>query len=224
MIFYELTYNPSYYQIIICESQEPIMFARFICTVILHLSLTDEVTNGLKMMKYACNHPYRFNLFEIAWMCGFMQMTSSLGVELSNIGVILAANDTISIVFNFIAVAIIAEFDNYVFHSMKSESFKQIIEPRFTKKALPVCHTTSKKCQSDEMSNQIDPETGELRPLKIFFNSRTMFNKVLFVIYKWMRCFYVSVFYYFLPFLTIILSTMLPTFNRSRQPENCSPY
>lgn len=51
-------------------------------------------------------------------------MTSSLGVELSNIGVILAANDTISIVFNFIAVAIIAEFDNYVFDSMKNESFK----------------------------------------------------------------------------------------------------
>ncbi len=75
-----------------------------------------------------------------------MQMTSSLGVELSNIGVILAANDTISIVFNFIAVAIIAEFDNYVFDSMKNESFKLIINKRFTRPALPVCHTTSKKC------------------------------------------------------------------------------
>jgi hypothetical protein len=98
------------------------------------------------MMKYSVNHPYRFNSFGMAWMCGFMQMTSSLGVELSNIGVILGANDTISIVFNFIAVAIIAEFDNYVFDSLESETFKHIIENRFTKLAFPIIHTSSKKC------------------------------------------------------------------------------
>lgn len=70
--------------------------------------MTDEVTDGLKMMKYAVNHPYRFTNWRIAFFCGFGQCVSTLGVESANIGVIVAANDTISIVFNFIAVAIIA--------------------------------------------------------------------------------------------------------------------
>jgi len=60
------------------------------------------------MMKYAVNHPYRFCNYRLAFMSGLFQTTSSLGVELANIGVILAANDTLSIVENFIAVAIIS--------------------------------------------------------------------------------------------------------------------
>lgn len=38
MVFYELIYNPAYAIVIVCEVKRPIMFARFICAVILHLS------------------------------------------------------------------------------------------------------------------------------------------------------------------------------------------
>jgi hypothetical protein len=48
------------------------MFARFICATILHLSLIDEVSAGLEMMKYAVNHPYKFERFSIAWLAGFL--------------------------------------------------------------------------------------------------------------------------------------------------------
>jgi hypothetical protein len=152
MIFYELRFNPQYNVVIICEVYRPIMFARFICAIILHLSLTDEVTDGLGMMKYSCNHGYRLHSQTIAYLAGFCQFFSSIGVETANIGVILAANDTISIVFNFIAVAIIAEFDNYVFASMKSESFKKVIEEAFASRAFPIERTTSKKCRDYELS------------------------------------------------------------------------
>ena len=214
MIFYELMHNPTYYKVIWCIVERPIMFARFICTIILHLSLTDEVTGGLKMMKYAVNHPFKFNSFVMAWFCGFMQYTSSLGVELSNIGVILGANDTISIVFNFIAVAIIAEFDNYVFDSMKNENFKHIVDERFTKPAFPVIHTTSKKCKENE-KGKIRDANGKRYLLKIKIGSRSWTNLFFFAIYKVLRAFYVSMFYYFLPFITIIMSTLLPTYRRA---------
>ena len=223
MIFYELWHNPTYYKVIWCIVYRPIMFARFICTIILHLSLTDEVTDGLKMMKYAVNHPTRFNSFAMAWICGFMQMTSSLGVELSNIGVILGANDTISIVFNFIAVAIIAEFDNYVFDSMKAETLKHIVDERFTKPAFPIIHTSSKKCKDSEKGKIRDAD-GKRYKLKINMKDRSYCNLVFFFLYKMLRMFYVSLFYYFLPFLTIILSTLLPTFKRADQPRGCRPY
>ena len=76
------------------------------------------------MMKYVINHSYKFKNYPLAWFFGFLQSIASIGVELANIGVICAVNDTINIVFNFIALAIIAEFDNYVFISLKNESFK----------------------------------------------------------------------------------------------------
>ena len=83
------------------------------------------------MMKFALNHSYKFKRYEIAWFCGFLQFVSTLGIELASLGVICAAIDTIDIVFNFIALAILAEFDNYVYSSMKNESFKELTEKKF---------------------------------------------------------------------------------------------
>ena len=133
---------------------------------------------------------------------------------MANIGVICGANDTISIIFNFIALAIIAEFDNYVYASMKGESFKALCEKEFTKKVLVVQHTTSKKCKLEELS-QVKDEDGNFRPLKIEFKSRSCSNKTLFVLYKIFRAFYVSTFYYFMPFTCIIITLMIPFYYRA---------
>lgn len=44
-----------------------IILARFICGTMLHLSLVDEVTQGLIKMKYALNHPYKFQSYSVAF-------------------------------------------------------------------------------------------------------------------------------------------------------------
>jgi hypothetical protein len=72
MTFNELITNCEYSQVIIGYVKVPITFARFICATILHLSLVDEVSAGLEMMKYAINHPYKFDHFSIAWLSGFL--------------------------------------------------------------------------------------------------------------------------------------------------------
>ena len=41
------------------ESQR-IVLARFLCAVILHITLTDEVKQGFGCMKYALSHDYKF--------------------------------------------------------------------------------------------------------------------------------------------------------------------
>lgn len=153
MTFFELTGNCIYYEVIMQQVNIPIMFARFICATILHLSLVDEVSHGLEMMKFCANHPYKFNSFVIAWIAGFLQTMSCLTCEIANIGVLCGANDTISIVFNFIALAIIAEFDNFVFSSMKTEFMTMLIERDFTKQCLMYSHTTSSKCAESELSD-----------------------------------------------------------------------
>lgn len=37
-----------------------LLFSRFICATVLHLSLIDDVYNSLNNMKFALNHPYIF--------------------------------------------------------------------------------------------------------------------------------------------------------------------
>lgn len=123
--------------------------------------------------------------------------------------------------FNFIALAIVAEFDNYVYESLKNESIKVLVEKRFYKKVVVINHTTSKKCSTEELSTQKDDD-GEFRPLRVTYQSRTLLNKILFSIYKFLRSFYVSLFYYFLPFSSIMISTLYPIAFRFFQPPTCN--
>lgn len=165
------------------------------------------------MMKFACNHSYKFHHFWLSFICGFLQATSCLTVEAANIGVLCGANDTIDIVFNFIALAIIAEFDNYVFGSMNGEGLRELISEEFTEKYIVVSHTTSKLCSETEKSD-VQDEDGEYRPLRVTWRSRSCCNAFCFMLYKIMRSFYVSIFFYFMPFSAVILSTLLPLFWR----------
>ena len=107
------------------------MFSRFICTSILHLSLIDELTVALEMMKYCLNHPYKFNDYRAAFMSAFLQALSVLMIELASMGIICAGVEPIGIIFNFIALSIIGEFDNYVYASLKLESLKQLLDKLF---------------------------------------------------------------------------------------------
>ena len=53
-------------------TDQKIVFARFMCGIVLHVSLSGELTQGLNNMKYAVNHSWKFNNFKIAYFCGFM--------------------------------------------------------------------------------------------------------------------------------------------------------
>jgi hypothetical protein len=167
-------------------------------------------------MKFALNHPYKFQYYQFAWLSGLLYCTSVLAVEIASIGIVVAAPDTIDIIFNFISLVILAQFDDYVYTSMKNESFKKLLEQEFTQHACVISHTTSKKCREGELIQDRDPHSDFVmyRPLKVVFSSRSRTNKVLYVVYKGMRTFYVSVFYYFLPFLSIVMSCILPVIFR----------
>jgi len=75
-----------------------------------------------------------------------------------NIEIILTSDDPVNLVYNFVVLGIIAEFDDFVYSSLRNESMKLLIEPELTEKVLIVRHTTSKKCLDDELSTEIDEE------------------------------------------------------------------
>jgi hypothetical protein len=57
-------------------------------------------------------------------------------VEIVNIEIILTSLNPCDIVYNFIALAIITNFDNYVYDSLRGESMKKLIQESVTQKIL----------------------------------------------------------------------------------------
>lgn len=132
-------------------------------------------------------------------------------VEIVNIVIILTSLNPVDIVYNFIALAIIAEFDDFVYASLRNESMKKLIEKEVTERVLVIRHTSSKKCKDNELSTVKD-ENGDFRPLKVKYGDREGTNKCMYSTYKCMRTFYVSVYFYFMPFSTIVLTCLIPIF------------
>lgn len=52
----------------------------------------------------------------------------------------------------------------------------------------------------------------EVRPLKVLWSARSWQNKAERTVYKIFRAYYVSFYYYFLPFLSMILATFMPVY------------
>lgn len=127
-------------------------------------------------MKYVANHPYKFEGPGYAYTAALLQVITSITIEIANNVVLIMTSDTLSIIGNFVSLVVIAEFDNYIFASMKDESFRVLIEKEFTEKVFIISHTTSKKCREEELSDVIDDD-GVFRPLRVTWKSRSCSNK-----------------------------------------------
>ena len=123
--------------------------------------------------------------------------------------VLIMTSDTLSIIGNFVSLVIIATFDEMIYQSMKNESFRILVSEEFTSKVFVIKHTTSKKSKITEQSDVRDDE-GRLRPLKVTWASRTHGNKCMYACYKVLRNFYVSVYFYYLPFIAMIICFIVP--------------
>ncbi len=89
-----------------------------------------------------------------------------------NIVIILTSTDPVDIVYNFIALAVIAEFDDFVYSALRNEPMKLLIKSEVTENVLIIKHTTSKKCKEHELSDVLDDESDEFRKLKVLFSDR----------------------------------------------------
>jgi len=83
--------------------------------------MLQDYAVSLRMMKFAVNQGYLFSSEQKAYWTGSLKFLSVLNIELASLGIIVAANDTISIVFNFIAVAIVAQFEEYFYMSLNGD-------------------------------------------------------------------------------------------------------
>lgn len=80
------------------------------------------------------------------------QASAIMTVELCSILVILNTFRPANTVFDFIALAIIAAFDDYVYSSMTNEILKKLLNEDIVDDLCIIVHTSSKRCQSWELA------------------------------------------------------------------------
>ena len=103
------------------------VIARFVCAFIMHVTLTGESKQGLSMMKYASNHPWKFRSWRHAYLIGFFQAFVLVTCEAVNL-IILTTNDSmLDIIMNFLAIVVITEFDDSFFFIVKGEKLAELL-------------------------------------------------------------------------------------------------
>jgi hypothetical protein len=66
-------------------------------------------------MKYALNHPWRFENWKIAFLSGFLQASIIIVIEMVNFLSILSSYAVLDIVMNFLALVVISDFDDFFY-------------------------------------------------------------------------------------------------------------
>jgi hypothetical protein len=131
--------------------------------------------------------------------------------EIINFLVLISSKNVIDIVINFMGLVVITEFEDFLSESIRDENVKKMINrDEFRELLLVITRTSSRRAMKIIPGNRIqdvkltDIAQGQYDlkiPKYIGIRKRTNSEKCKYVIYKFFRVLYVSVWFYFLPFI-----------------------
>ncbi len=140
-------------------------------------------------MKFLSNHNHvapgestYFTETTAPMLVALMQFLGAFLTETINIVSICSLENTKEVIMNFIALGVIAEIDNYYLSALPPSDLIKRLEEPFPIRAL----------------------SG-----KINFWDRKLNTKIVCVIYKFFKIFEVSFYYYFTPFIVLILTYLI---------------
>lgn len=125
--------------------------------------------------------------------------------------VLISSKNVIDIVINFMGLVVITEFEDFLSESIRDENVKKMINrDEFRELLLVITRTSSRNALKIIPGNRIqDVKLTKIAqgqydlkiPKYIGITKRTNSEKLKYVIYKFFRVLYVSVWFYFLPFI-----------------------
>ena len=161
-----------------------------------------------------------------------MQMTMIVTVECVNFVAILTSSTILNVIMNFMALAIISEFDDFFYSALGNDPNKEVLTDPAYEDLFTIRRTTSRYCRNPITKHILEDDTyaksiavennefvsGEEKAIPVYiyvdFWQRTLTQKLMRIIYLICRSLYVSVWFYFLPFLTLLGSYFVPYFMR----------
>ena len=102
-------------------------FARFVAAMVLHIIINNEIFNGLKMIKYSVNHPWKFSNPKMAFAAGFLQVIAMFIVSTINYLVIMTSESVIDVAKDFTALEVIAQFDDIFAEGVANEKAREVL-------------------------------------------------------------------------------------------------
>jgi hypothetical protein len=150
----------------------------------MHLQVGGDMRQGLRMMKYVCNHHKDFSNPIYAFVVALMQCLGGMGAEIFCIIFLCSLTDPIMILIRFVAFASIGKVDDFYASALSPDhKMKKDSEPLEIK---------NRRCEIEKKSDEI--------PTSI---------KVARVVFKTMRIFYTSFVFYFLPYMALFVPQFL---------------
>lgn len=154
-----------------------------------------ELRSALEKLKYVVDHDQHFMCENQAAISCIMQFFIGLCTELFSICLVCHQAYSEDVIILFIALAIIADIDNY--YAESSEEHKLCKDK--LKEFFPKIVHTHKKYQENK-------EDGEYKSKRSNWSFRMRF------IYKFLRLIFGVIYYYYMPFLVVPLSYIIPYF------------
>jgi hypothetical protein len=196
-----------------------VILIRFVCGLVLHSYQNVEIKAGLRNMKFAINHAYRFSNWYAAFASGFMQASIAFLIEVTNLLVILTSSDELGVVMNFMALTVIASFDDYFYIAQGESILKQVInDPAYgylytikTTTSIDAIHTWPLALEHrlfDKTLQARDQTRQEYFYIRVSFEGNPI-KRMLRLLNQAFRIVHVLWFYYF-PWLVLILSYLIP--------------
>ena len=85
-----------------------------------------------------------------------MQTLTTMAVESISLIIIFTSASVTDVISNFIALAIIDEFDVFIFEALRSDTFKSLLRPEMQCQLLKISYTTSSSAHSSELGEDSD--------------------------------------------------------------------
>lgn len=107
-----------------------IIIVKFICAILFHFKFETEIRSGLRMMRYAALHPDKFEYPWTAAVVGLINGVFVFLVEVINLWNLanITGGDTSELMFDFIALGIVAEFDDYFIEIYRYSNLSPFID------------------------------------------------------------------------------------------------
>uniref|UniRef100_A0A7S3MJ69 Uncharacterized protein n=1 Tax=Favella ehrenbergii TaxID=182087 RepID=A0A7S3MJ69_9SPIT len=183
---------------------------RLLVSIVTHILLAEELKEGLAIMKYALNHPWKFVSYEKAFCAGLVQAGVVVAVEISTFYILVFSSDTIfDILANYAIVLVIADFGKN-FATIESAGRAKRIFSEEKYKQIFTWEVTSSTSAADKIpenelktENVLNEKEALKRPKYIYlgFLGRTWGNRILYIVYRLITMINNSIWYYFAPFL-----------------------
>lgn len=156
------------------------MVVRFLGSLMMHINVEKDIRKGLSMMKYAINHSENFTNVYPSFFLGFLCCIISIMIEANCMIILVTLTDILNVITKYLSIVSIVKFPDIYFQVADSDN--RLLAA--AKLKLPVTK-----------HRLMDP-----------LASSDWTIKLMRIIYKVIRVFFISISFYFNPFLAIIMN------------------